>query len=276
MTLNVQSKPFVYTHRLKRRTRHILKKFYQCLIRKGEARAVFVLGSGRSGTDIVAHCLGKAWDSELVNEDNPKAFDNWRLKPLDSVTQTVDNSWAKLVLFKPIVETLRAQELLDHFSYSSVVFVTRNPYDAINSMVRLFGEGHVKAVSHWVASDFAHHKQAPDELRQFIRTHGQGRLSTEDASGLYWLLYNSAYHFLNLDSDRRATLVRYEHLVQEPDRTMKQVCAFLDLKWCPSLTDEVYSGSLRKNPKPDLSPEIERACLAQWERLTGEKLSSSI
>ena len=101
-------------------------------------------------------------------------------------------------------------------------------------------------------------------------------LSLEDASGLYWLLYNSAFHFLSLDSERRAMLVRYEHVVQNPNQTMEHVCRFLGMKWRASMTDEVYSGSLGKDLRPVLTPEIESACLAQWERLTGEHLSNSI
>lgn len=276
MTLNVRNKRFPYAYRAKRCVRYILKQFYQRVSWTNESRAVFILGSGRSGTDIVAHCLSKAWDVELINEDNPKAFDNWRLKCLDAVSEAVKASGAKLVLFKPIVETLRAREFLDHFSGSSVVFVIRNPYDAINSMVRFFGDGHVRAVQSWVASDFSRQSQAPDSVKQFVKSQCHESLSIEDASGLYWLVYNSAFDFLDLSSCASATMVRYESLVQQPDQTMEQVCRFLDLKWNPSMTDEVYSGSLGKNPKPDLSPEIERACLAQWERLTGEKLSSSI
>lgn len=84
----------------------------------------------------MSHCLSKAWDVELVNEDNPKAFDNWRLKSLDVVERTVHASNAGLVLFKPIVETLRANEFLAEFQSAAVVFVVRNPNDAINSMVR--------------------------------------------------------------------------------------------------------------------------------------------
>jgi hypothetical protein len=143
MTLNVQNKRFVYAYRVKRKLRHVLKKVYQRLSNEKDSTPVFILGSGRSGTDIVSHCLGKAWDAELFSEDNPKAFDNWRLKGLDTTAQCVEASGAKVVLFKPIVETLRAGEFLDYFPGSLLIFVVRNPYDAINSMVRFFGEGHV-------------------------------------------------------------------------------------------------------------------------------------
>lgn len=275
MTLNVKSKRFIFSRRIKRRTRYLLKKLYQVIFPSHGSRAVFVLGSGRSGTDIVAHCLSKAWDTELINEDNPKAFENWRFKDLETVCHAVDSSSAKLVLFKPIVETLRGQEFLGNFSDSSILFVTRNPFDAVNSMVRFFGDGHVKAVKSWVVNDFAQNPLVPTELKQFITDHVHEELSREDASGLYWLMYNTAFHFLGLHTDSRAMLLTYEDMVQNPEATMKQVCQFLHLKWSSSMVSEVYGGSLGKNPSPNLSPEIEKACLDQWERLTGKCLPGS-
>lgn len=201
MTLNVKNKQNLPLYRVQRRGRNYLKPLYQFLKPAREARPVFILGSGRSGTDIVSHCLNIAWDVELINEDNPKAFDNWRLKSLAAVKGAVDASRATLVLFKPIVETLRANELLAEFQSAFVVFVVRNPFDAINSMVRFFGESQVRAVKSWVETGFARQPQAPSELREFIVNQCHADLSVEDAAGLYWLLYNSSYFFLDLQSN---------------------------------------------------------------------------
>lgn len=271
MTLHVQTNGSAYLYRVKRRVRYLLKKVYHRFHCSDQSRPVFLLGSGRSGTDIVAHCLSKDWNVELINEDNPKAFENWRLKGLDVVEQAVDSSGARLVLFKPIVETLRAHEFLAEFRSAVVVFVVRNPYDAINSMARFFGESQVRAVKSWVETDFDRQPHAPAELREIIASHCHADLSVEDAAGLYWLLYNSAYFFLDLQSNSRVTMIRYENLVQKPKETMQQICDFLGLKWSPSMTDEVYAGSVGKNRKPDLSPAIEKQCIDAWDRLTGEK-----
>ncbi|GGC72874.1 sulfotransferase family protein [Marinobacter halophilus] len=271
MTLNVENKQNVLIFRAKRRGRHYLKLLRQRLTPSRETRPVFILGSGRSGTDIVSHCLSKAWDVELINEDNPTAFENWRLKSLDVVASAVDASKASLVLFKPIVETLRANEFLAEFQSATVVYVVRNPDDAINSMARFFGEAQVRAVKSWVETDFDRQPLAPPEIREFIASHCHADLSVADAAGLYWLLYNSAYLFLGLQSNARVTMIRYEDLVQKPEETMREICDFLGIKWSPSMTDEVYAGSVGKNRKPDLSPAIETECLDVWGRLIGEQ-----
>lgn len=270
MTLNVENKQNVLLYKAKRRGRHYLKLAYQRLNPSSDTQPVFILGSGRSGTDIVASCLSKGWDVELINEDNPKAFNNWRLKSLESVSHAVNASGARLVMFKPIVETLRANEFQEAFPGGSIIFVMRNPYDAINSMVRFFGEGHVKAVKSWVETDFAHQPQAPEELRSFIVSHCHADMSLEDAAGLYWLLYNSSYTFLDLQSSSRVTKIQYESLVQKPDETMQEICDFLGMSWSPSMTDEVYAKSVGKNRKPDMTPAIEERCSEVWAQLTAE------
>ncbi|MBL3556707.1 MULTISPECIES: sulfotransferase family protein [Marinobacter] len=270
MTLNVEIKQSVLLYRAKRRGRYYLKRLYQFVTPSQATRPVFILGSGRSGTDIVSHCLSKAWDVELINEDNPKAFDNWRLKNFDAVQSAVNSSRASQVLFKPIVETLRAREFLTEFPSGVVIFVIRNPDDAINSMVRFFGEAQVRAVRSWVETGFARQPQAPTEIREFIASHCHADLSLEDAAGLYWLLYNSSYTFLDLQSNPRVTKIRYENLVQKPDETMQEICNLLGMKWFPSMTDEVYAGSVGKNRKPDMSPAIEKRCREVWAQLTGE------
>ena len=142
-------------------------------------------------------------------------------------------------------------------------------------MVRFFGESQIRAVKSWVETDFARQPQAPAELREFIASHCHADLSVEDAAGLYWLLYNSSYLFLELQSNSRVTKVQYENLVQKPDDTMREVCEFLGMKWFPSMTDEVYAGSVGKNRKPALSPAIESRCSELWERLTVAKHQNS-
>lgn len=146
MTLHLQSKN-IYLYKLKRKIWFYSKKLYQCLQKNANPVPVFIIGSGRSGTDIAAHCLSRSLDVELINEDNPKAFDNWRLKDLNVVKDIIASSRARYVVLKPIVETLRAQSFLQ-------VFVTQNPYDVINSMIRFFEDKHIKAVKSWVEIDF--------------------------------------------------------------------------------------------------------------------------
>lgn len=203
----------------------------------------------------------------MINEDNPKAFENWRLKELSVVKYVISRSRARFVLLKPIVETLRAQSFLHGFERGRVIFVARNPVDAINSMVRFFGAKQVKAVKNWVETDFRKQPQTPDYLREFISSHCNEDLTKEDAAGLYWLLYNDAYRFLHLRGEKRVLLVFYEDLVQKPEKTTQEIATFLGLNWSPFMLEDVYSGSIGKNKKPSLTPSIDQECQEVWNFL---------
>ncbi|MDZ7759345.1 MAG: hypothetical protein U5L00_03700 [Desulfovermiculus sp.] len=137
MTLHIKRRN-IYLYKLQRKLWFFRKKLYQRFQKKATPVPVFIIGSGRSGTDIVAYCLSRSWDVELINEDNSKAFDNWRLKDLSVVRDVVANSKACYVVLKPIVETLRAQSFLQELKSSRLIFVARNPYAAIKSQVRFF------------------------------------------------------------------------------------------------------------------------------------------
>jgi hypothetical protein len=228
---------------------------------------LFVVGSGRSGTDIVTFTLNNSLFVDVYNEYNDDAFLNWRLRPLDHIESLVNKSRANIVVFKPIVETLRCKELMERFPYAKVLFAVRDYSDAINSMVRFFGDKHVRAVNGWVESDFKEHSAAPEHTKAFIRTHSKGTLSLEDASALYWLLYNDAYASLGLDNEQRVKLVSYEELVNNPREVTKDLAEFLEVPWSSKMTEGVFNKSVGKSPSPNISPEIERECQKVWTYL---------
>lgn len=120
--------------RLSDKLLHLRKRVRHRLRNRGRAtRAAFLIGSGRSGTDLAAVKVGASHDVVLVNEQDPKAFEKWRLRELAVVDRLVERSFAPVLLFKPIVETYRIRELLDHFPGSKAIFLSRDPYDSTQS-----------------------------------------------------------------------------------------------------------------------------------------------
>ncbi|HCW91031.1 MAG TPA: hypothetical protein DHU56_13415 [Marinobacter sp.] len=235
---------------------------------------VFIIGSGRSGTDIVTFTLNNSLFVQVYNEFHDDAFVNWRLKPLDHIAGLIHKSRAKVVAFKPIVETLRCRELVERFPDAKVLFAVRDYRDAVNSMVRFFGDRHIRAVKGWVKSDFKEHPAASERIRAFLRAHSEGTLSLEDASALYWLLYNDAYASLGLDNDQRVKLVSYEELVNNPREVTKGLAEFLDIPWSSRMTEGIFSKSVGKSPSPNISPEIEKECQKVWAYLAKRIVSA--
>ncbi|MGM0766744.1 MAG: sulfotransferase [Pseudomonadota bacterium] len=269
MTLYVDRQGSELAYRAGRKLRHLRKQAYQLVWPADQTRPVFLVGSGRSGTDIVAYSLSRCRDVELVNEDNPKAFENWRFRNLDDIERVIHASRAPVIAFKPIVETLKTGIFLDRFSHSKAIFLVRHPYDAINSMARFFGERHVDTVNAWVATDFAEQATAPAELREFIKNKCSETPGTADAAALYWLLYNDSYRFLGLSDNPAVLLVGYEQMVQNPETTTRTLASFVGLQWSEGMMADIYDRSVRKHDKPELDAEIEARCLKTWAYLQG-------
>lgn len=247
-----------------------LKYIWHCLLRvtkPNQSRAVFLVGSGRSGTDILAHCLDQSLNVKLINEDNPLAFENWRLKALDDVKQVVSTAGAPVVVFKPIVETMRINELLETFPCSRAIFIIRDYSDSINSLVKFFGNSHVNAVNSWIESDFAKLPLVPNELKDRAKRIWSDNSSIENACGIYWLVYNSSYLFLNLRANERICLVAYESLVSESEVKLRELSDFLGLQYKKAMGADIYSTSVKRKPVSNLHPDLRRYCEETWDRL---------
>lgn len=246
--------------RLRKRVRHRLRSGSM------PTRAAFLVGSGRSGTDVAAVKVGSSLDVILVNEHNPVAFENWRLRDLAVVDRLLERSFAPVLLFKPIVETYRIRELLDHFSGSRALFLSRNPFDSVNSMNRFFGERTREVVERWIESDFTIMKSwtVPPEVAAEARDlYGDG-VSLPEAAGIYWLVYNAAFEALELAGDPRVMLVLYEDFVGDPHAEIRRICRHLEVPFRPSMSAGVFRSSVGRHARPELRPSIERACERVW------------
>jgi hypothetical protein len=271
MTLVIEGRDGVWSNLVNQvaiKTFRLRKRVFQKFNPAKVSTPVFIVGSGRSGTDIVTHTLSRSFFTAIYNEYHDAAFENWRLRPLDEIGGLIEKSSAQFVVFKPIVETLRSKELLDYFPDGKLLFAVRDYRDAVNSMVRFFGRGHIKAVQAWVRSDFERHSQAPEYMKDFIRTHCDENVSLQDACALYWLLYNAAYQYLDLENDPRARLISYERLVRNSNEETRDLASFLGISWSSGMTQGIYDKSIGKSSPPNISPAIEAECNRVWEYLS--------
>ncbi len=227
-------------------------------------RAVFAVGSGRSGTDLVVYCLGQSLDVAVLNEDNPAVFVNWRLRDLTMVRHQIARARADIALLKPIVETQRLRELLDAFPESRALFIVRHYHDTINSRVKFFGDSQRGMVETWLATDFERFPALPASVRETVRAAWALDKSTTTAAAIGWLVINASYVYLQLHADTRVQLIHYEALVAESAPCLRRACAFIGIDYNDRMTREIYETSVRRSQPPELPPELEAACAALW------------
>ena len=233
-----------------------------------ESVPVFIVGSGRAGTDLLLGHLSWSLSVQTYNEANKRAFKNWRLRPLEEIELLIQKSFARTVLFKPIVETYRAAELLRKFDGAKVVFIARHYADAIESIARFF-ENLQSTLEIWAES--AMNDPLPPNVststrRMFDRLYRKN-LSQKEAAALYWIVYNNSYSALNLRKNKCVLLTFYEDLVQSTQEEFERVCNFIGAPYSSRMKRGIVTTSIRKRDNLELRDEIQEQCEDVWQRL---------
>jgi hypothetical protein len=234
----------------------------------------FLIGCGRSGTSLIVYQISKSWLTELYNEDNPAAFLRWRLRDLQVVEHLVARSYARVVLFKPILDTYRIHELLNRFPDAKVVFAYRHFDDVINSSLKRFGtDNRIHHVDSWILEDFKEFAACPppEETKSFIRSRWRPGLNPQTGAALYWLFQNRLYFDLRLDRDERVKLISYEAVVANPVIEFQSLCSFLGIPYEPLISEGVYSSSIKKDAPPEVDELIRKDCETLWQTMTGRE-----
>jgi hypothetical protein len=234
------------------------------------SRPAFLVGCGRSGTSMLVLQLGRSWQIDVYNENNPAAFENWRLRESAAIQQIVARSMASVVLFKPILETYRIIHLLDTFPDSKALFAYRYYDDVIHSSLKKFGtDNRINHVNAWVEDDFSEFADSrpPAKTQAAVRSLWRPNLSPESGAALYWLFQNHLYFDLGLAETGCVRLVGYETVVADPPHEMFRLCEFLEVRYAPAMAAGIFASSVQYAPAQNVDQHIRRACEEMWQRL---------
>jgi hypothetical protein len=99
-----------------------------------------------------------------------------------------------------------------------------------------------------------------DEDLATIKECCQHDITRADATALEWMLRTRVYEQLNLQTDSRVLLVKYEDLVSDPVLNAGKVFKFIDVPFHEHYVAHVHHSSLRKNEPPEFSPRVAQVC----------------
>jgi len=261
-------------------TRRLIKPLaWKLRSAKEISRIGFILGSQRSGTNMLNDAFDRDWNCMAFGEDHGLALGpsyehdlRWRWRPLGEIRSIFESLRVPLIVAKPIVESQRALELLEYFPGSRIIWAYRDYKDVAQSSIEIFGAEaslhNLRAVldpkmrTHWFSEN------VPDDSRALVKRYFDPDRPLPDLKALGWLIRNSLYFQLGLDRDPRVTMSRYESLVSDPVGEMRRLYSFLGADFPGShVCGHMHRNSVSKGSHARVSNDLDNLCQRLLERL---------
>lgn len=253
---------------------------------EGEKTVALILGIQRAGTSMMYWVFERDMGVKVYRESSELSsldtVEQVRLNPLPAVKAEIDRHRLPMVVFKPLVESQRAHELMAAFPNARVLWAYRHYQDVAASNLKAFGMDNGKRdLQPFLANDPLNWRSqnSSEETRETIRRHYSDTMNPYDAASLFWWARMQLYFEQQLDRNPDVLLSRYEDLVTNPAQTMRRTYAFLGRPYPGDhIVKDVNAQSVGKGRVTRLSPEVDALCagmLARLDRLN-EKASQAL
>jgi hypothetical protein len=241
-------------------------------VEAGTAAPVWLVGVQRSGTNMVVRGLEASPEVEVHNENDGKAFERFRLRPDAAVRELVLRSRHRYVLFKPLCDSHRVDELLalETPTPGRAIWAYRGVDGRVRSALAKFGDTNLRVLTDIAAGRGLDRWQAQrlseDSLR-LIRSFDWSTMSPASAAALFWYVRNILYFELGLDNRADVLLAGYDALVGDPEAGTRALASFLGLAWDPGLSAHIERRDPASPPPLDLDARVRQHCQELQERL---------
>ncbi len=234
----------------------------------GLARAVFVVGVQRSGTNMLTHGLDAMPEVEVHNENDKAVFERFQLRSHQVVVETVGMSAHQVVLFKPICDSHDTDLLLEAFRGAAnparALWAFRAVDDRVRSAVAKFGSVNQQVLTRiareGIGTSWQTGRMSQEVLEQ-IRACTPASLSAQDGAALFWWMRNNLYFSTGLDRRSDVMPVSYDQIVADPAGRLRAVCDFVGLPYRDEVSAHVDSRSVgRATTRLDLDPRVRALC----------------
>jgi len=229
------------------------------------AMPVWLVGVQRSGTNMVVRGLEESPQFEVHNENDGAAFDRFRLRPDPVVRDIVLASGHRYVLFKPLCDSHRVDELLalDTPTGGRAIWAYRGVDGRVRSALAKFGDTNLRVLTDIAAGRgdglWQAQRLSEDNL-ELIRSFDWTSMSPASAAALFWYVRNSLFFDLGLDRRDDVLLSSYDALVAEPGARTHALASFLGLPWHPGLAAHIERRDATDAEPLDLDARVRRVC----------------
>jgi hypothetical protein len=246
----------------------------------GTARAVFLVGVQRSGTNMLVRGLERAPEVEVRNENDRTLFRRFRLRDDDVLVRTVRRSRHRVVLVKPLCDSHQVDRLLDlpDLPGGRALWAFREPHARARSEVARFGPANLRALQAIAAGDTAGRWQAArldDDAVEAVRRLRPERLTPYEGALAFWAVRNGLWFTLGLDAREDCLLVDYDAVVADPLPAAERLCGFVGLPPRSDLLAHVVPRSTHHDDHPEVDPAVLDLVESTWSRLRAAAGTSS-
>jgi len=196
-------------------------------------------------------------DRRLVRPNDPERL---RWDSLDLVTARIMALPFELVVAKPLVESHRVRELLDSFQWARGIWMLRHYLVVARSNLRRFGTGNgYRDLRILVESGPADWRGATsEEVRERVAALLASRLSPLDAAAVFWWARNRLYMDQELWADDRLKVMRYEVMIEYPQKCLEALSEFVGLPLpLSAMQRRIRSAGVGHG---ELRPDVEWLC----------------
>jgi hypothetical protein len=239
----------------------------------GGAVPVFLVGVQRSGTNMVVRGLEASPQFEVHNENDRRAFDRFRLRPLPDIRAVVERSRHRFVLFKPLCDSHRTDELLDRLDAASparAIWAYRSVDGRVASALAKFGDTNLRVLRELAGGGGRDRWQAQrlsPAAVDLVAGFDYDTMSPETAAALFWYVRNTFVFELGLDHRPDVAVVSYDALLAAPEARMRELCSFLGTGYDPRLVTHIDGGRVFTRQPVDIDPRVRRLCTDLESRL---------
>lgn len=232
------------------------------------------MGCQRSGTTLVSRVLDSFIQCRTFGEFSPLSSDcphNIRLNEISSVVDYLSNIKAPIIVTKPLVESHRANELLNSLPNSSIIWIYRHYLDVALSDLRQFpntsGHGNLQPIINGENNNWRSEGLSAETTEQIKRIYSS-ELSKLDCACLFWFARNSLYFQQKLEKNENVLLWKYENLMENPKEHFSVLSSRLNDNFTNFPFENVFStNSIKKEVKETLHPEIKALCESLLSKL---------
>jgi hypothetical protein len=234
---------------------------------------VFLVGVQRSGTNMVVRGLEASPEFEVHNENDRRAFDRFRLRPLPEVRAIVERSRHRFVLFKPLCDSHRTDELLDRLGSTNparAIWAYRSVDGRVASALAKFGDTNLRILRELASGHGGQRWQAqrlaPASL-ELIGSFDYDVMTPATAAALFWYLRNIIVFERGFDVRPDVTVVSYDAVLADPQARMQELCSFLGMAYDDRLVAHIDAGRASTRRALDIDPRVRERCTQLQSRL---------